>query len=89
MRLVTLDRDGTTAAAVISDGGAAVANDGGSPAYPDVGALLAAGEEGMEKAREALSRGAAEEYEESALRRPVLNPGAVVCVGLNYKRLRQ
>lgn len=85
MRLVTLDRDGTTAAAVISDGGAAVISNGGSPSYPDVGALLEAGEEGMEKAREALSRGAVEEYDESALYRPVLSPGAVVCVGLNYK----
>lgn len=85
MRLVTLDRDGTTAAAVISDEGAAVITDGGSPSYLDVEALLAAGEEGMEKAQQTLSAGAFEEYDESALRRPVLSPGAVVCVGLNYR----
>ena len=85
MRLVTLNRGGTTAAAVISDEGAAIIFDGSSPSYPDVRALLAAGEEGMEKAQETLSAGAFEEYEKSALRRPVLDPGAVVCVGLNYK----
>jgi acylpyruvate hydrolase len=85
MRLATIVRDGGAAAAVLAEGGAAVITDGGFPAYPDVGALLAAGEEGMRKAQDVLDGGPFEEYEEPELMRPVLNPGAVVCVGLNYK----
>jgi len=86
MRLATVSRNGGTSAAVLSEGGAAVIlEDGGSPAYPDVGALLDAGEEGMQKAREVMDGGPFEEYEEPELMRPILNPGAVVCVGLNYK----
>ncbi len=83
MRLVALDReDGKTAAAVLADRAAAIIS-GGS--YPDVGALLADGERGMERAREALSSGPFEGYEDAELLRPVLSPGATVCVGLNYK----
>jgi acylpyruvate hydrolase len=83
LRLVALDReDGKTAAAVLADRAAAIIS-GGS--YPDVGALLADGERGMERAREALSSGPFEGYEDAELLRPVLSPGATVCVGLNYK----
>jgi acylpyruvate hydrolase len=85
MRLATLNRDGGTAAAVLAEGGASVIRDGGgSPAYRDVGTLLA-DEEGMRKAWEAIDAGPFEQYQETDLLRPVLNPGAVVCVGLNYK----
>lgn len=84
MRLATLNRCGDTAAAVLAGPGAAVILDGGSPAYPDVGALLA-DEEGVERARRTLEDGPFEPYDEKDLMRPVLDPGAVVCVGLNYK----
>ena len=82
MRLVTLTHRGNSAAAVLGDGGASPVGDG---AFPDVGALLRAGEEGLEAAQEALTKGGFSAYEPEALRRPVLNPGAIVCVGLNYK----
>jgi acylpyruvate hydrolase len=85
MRLATVSRNGGTSAAILSEGGVAVITDGDSPAYPDVGVLLEAGEEGMRKAQNALDAGRFEEYDESELSRPILNPGAVVCVGLNYK----
>ncbi len=52
MRLVTLTYRGNSAAAVLGDGGASPVGDG---AFPDVGALLRAGEEGLEAAQEALT----------------------------------
>lgn len=85
MRLATVSRNGGTAAAVFADAGAVVITDGGSPAYRDVGDLLAAGEEGISRAQDALDDGSFEEFGELDLLRPILNPSAVVCVGLNYK----
>lgn len=87
MRLVTLKtRQGGTSAAVLSEDGskAAVIRDGSST-YPDVGALLKAGDDGLERAREAATSSDFREYGEADLLAPVLDPGAVVCVGLNYK----
>jgi len=85
MRLATIARDGGgTSAVVLAEGGAAAILDGGSPLYPDVGALLA-DEEGMARARQTVEKGSFESYDEADLLRPVLDPGAVVCVGLNYK----
>lgn len=84
MRLATVDKEGGTQAVVIAEGAVAPVEGPYGP-FSDVGALLAAGEEGMERAREALSSGTFKEYGESALCRPILDPGAVVCVGLNYK----
>lgn len=85
MRLATIAGDGgATAAAVLADGGAAsVRNDAGC-SYPDVGALLTDGK-GMGRARRTAETGPFEPYDEADLLRPVLSPGAVVCVGLNYK----
>src|SRR5437667_7163234 len=86
MRLATLELNGTgTAAAVLRDGGAVVVRDSsGRLAYPDVGALLAAGDEALGLARRALEVGNEQPYESAALRRPILAPGAIFCVGLNY-----
>ena len=80
MRLATIDPGEGTTAAVITDDGV-VPVDG----YADVGALLRAGDEGMDAARRAADGGEAQELDEGRLRRPVTTPGAIVCVGLNYK----
>jgi acylpyruvate hydrolase len=80
MRLATLKRDGGSRAAVITADGAAPVE-----GYADVGELLAAGEAGWDAARTALSAGEARAFSERDLLRPVLHPGAVVCVGLNYR----
>lgn len=82
MRLVTLAQGEGTTAAVLGDGGASPVGDG---SFSDVGKLLEAGEEGLEAAQESLTRGNFSAYEPEALCRPILSPGAIVCVGLNYK----
>jgi acylpyruvate hydrolase len=51
--------------------------------YADVGALLRDG--GLEAARAATSSGDGVRVEPERLLRPVLEPGAIVCVGLNYR----
>jgi acylpyruvate hydrolase len=87
MRFVTVKSGDGTAAGVMANGEVAVIRDTstGRPAYPDVGALLRAGEEGELLASAALSAGASEPVGERRLLRPVLAPGATVCVGLNYR----
>lgn len=83
MRLVTLavgdDPGAATRAAVLRGTGGAVPID----AYADAGALLRAGD--LAAAHRALEGDApALAYDDAALRRPVLRPDAVACVGLNY-----
>jgi acylpyruvate hydrolase len=87
MRLATLrDGDGATCAAVVDDEQVArIAGADGRPAFADVGALLAAGEAGRERAAAALAGGEREPLDPARLARPVLAPGAIVCVGLNYR----
>jgi len=87
MRLATLELNGTgTAAAVLRDETAMVVRDSaGRVAYPDVGALLAAGDAGLASARRALDDGDEQPYGPGAVRRPILAPGAIFCVGLNYR----
>jgi acylpyruvate hydrolase len=74
MRLATIDTPDGPRAAVVRDGGAVVVN-----GYEDVGALLREG--GVDAARDAGGRPLAD----PVFLRPVLAPGAVVCVGLNYR----
>jgi acylpyruvate hydrolase len=80
VRLATLVLDGRPTAAVLED-------DRATPVepYPDVGALLGAGTAGLEEARRALAGGTREAFGERDLRRPVQTPGAVFCVGLNFR----
>lgn len=80
MRLATVGIDGGTRAVVVR-GNEAVPVDG----YPDVGALLR-NPDGVSAARAAERDGAALELPLDRLLRPVLAPGAVICVGLNYRR---
>lgn len=80
MRLATIQTRNVTRAAVVEDGEAALVD-----RYEDVGALLRAGEAGWAEASRAQRSGARQKLGEAALRRPVLAPGAVVCVGLNYR----
>jgi acylpyruvate hydrolase len=80
MRLATIDTDQGTRAVVVRDDGA-VTVDG----YADVGALLRDGAAGLDAARAADQGGTATALDESRLLRPILQPGAIVCVGLNYR----
>jgi acylpyruvate hydrolase len=81
MRLGTLRIDGATHAVVVREDGA-VTIDG----YADVGALLRDGSAGWEAAaRASHATDGARPYDEAHLAQPVLDPGAVVCVGLNYR----
>ena len=80
MRLATLNGDGGPhAVAIVADG--AVPIDG----YADVGELLRAGAPGWAAASSAATDAEPRPFEETQLLRPVLHPGAVVCVGLNYR----
>jgi acylpyruvate hydrolase len=83
MRLATLDHGGGTAAVVLDGGRAATIRSAGGAAYADVGELLA-DPAGLERAREAAAGSDGEPYAAADLRRPILAPGAVFCVGLNY-----
>jgi acylpyruvate hydrolase len=82
MRLATIAIDGGTTAVVVLEGADAAPVDG----YADVGALLRAGEDGMAAARAAAANGHRTPLpQDDAFRRPVTAPGAIVCVGLNYR----
>ncbi len=81
MRLATIGTEDGPRAAVLRSETAAVPIDG----YADVGSLFAAGEEGFAAASRALSDGDGSAIGEGNLLRPVLAPGAIVCVGLNYR----
>lgn len=84
MRLATLKLgDGTTAAVLDAGGYVPVAGERGER-IPDVGALLRRGRVD-ELAAAALAAGTAAPFREDALLRPVLDPGAVICVGLNFR----
>jgi acylpyruvate hydrolase len=79
MRLATLAAGHGSQAVVVREDGA-VPVDG----YDDVGALLR-DPAGRDAARSAERDGAADPLDERRLLRPVLAPGAVICVGLNYR----
>jgi acylpyruvate hydrolase len=84
MRYATIQHGGATAAAVLDGDRTIVVADGdGAPAFADVGALLAAGERGAQLAADAMRDGDA--VDGAKLLRPVLHPGATICVGLNYR----
>jgi acylpyruvate hydrolase len=82
MRLVTVIENGRTVAAVESPAGRHALLDARGTSYADVGELLR---------REPAWRAVAERPgrllpADLPLARPVLSPGATVCVGLNYRR---
>lgn len=79
MRLATIATDGGTRAVVVR-GDETVPVDG----YADVGALLR-DPVGLEAAHAVEASGAGVPLDADRLLRPVLQPGAIVCVGLNYR----
>ena len=79
MRLATVAFTDGIGAAVVRDGHAAPV--GG---YPDVGAILAAGEAGMAHAHAAADSDGWQPLRTEDLRLPVAHPSGVFCVGLNY-----
>jgi acylpyruvate hydrolase len=83
MRLATVHCDSGTFAAALSTAGAHPVLDAAGERVRDVGALLAAPAPWRERAQVALARDA-EPFEDDDLRRPILAPGAVIAVGLNY-----
>jgi len=86
MRLATVRTpDGSSAVVVDDRRGAPVLRGDGSGAYRDVGALLRAGDAGLADARAALGRPERRLLNDDDLLRPILDPEAVVCVGLNYR----
>jgi acylpyruvate hydrolase len=80
MKLATLAA-GTGSQAVVIDGDLAAPIAG----FADLGALLAAGDAGWEAARAAAGSEQRRPYTRSEVLAPVLSPGAVVAVGLNYR----
>ncbi len=80
MKLATLANGAGTEAAVVVAANEAIQVGG----YADVGALLR-DPVGLGAARAALEEGTPAPFSSAQLRRPVLAPGAVVCVGLNYR----
>lgn len=80
MRLGTVRTDDGPRAVVVQLAGV-VPIDG----YQDVGELLLAGRAGMEAARRAAAGEDPRPLQRDRLLRPVLAPGAIVCVGLNYR----
>jgi acylpyruvate hydrolase len=83
MRLATIQGNAGTFAAVLSAAGAHPVLDAAGDRFRDVGALLAGSLPWREAAEIALTS-SAEAFEHDDLRRPILDPGAVVAVGLNY-----
>ena len=79
MRLARLAFTGDLGAAVVRDGRAAAV-----PGYPDVGAILAAGDIGIAAAQAAAEAGDWQDFANEDLRNPIANPSAVICVGHNY-----
>jgi acylpyruvate hydrolase len=84
MRLATLalEDGGTTAVAL--HGESAVVVEHGGDRFTDVGELLHAGPDAFAAAA-ASDPSAGRPFRRDDLRRPVLDPGATVCVGLNYR----
>ena len=82
MRLATIDSASGTFAAALSTAGAHPVLDGTGKRFREVGALLAS-PAWREHAQLALARDP-ETFEDEQLRRPILQPGAVIAVGLNY-----
>lgn len=76
MRLATITTGRGTAAALLKDGTAAVI-----PSFADVGELLRSGD--LARLHELAER--RQPLDPARLLRPVLEPGAVVCVGHNYR----
>jgi acylpyruvate hydrolase len=87
MRLATvLTPAGLTSAAVVRGSEVALIPRASSRAgYPDIAAVFDAGERGLEDARATLSAGPFMAIEPAQFLRPVLDPGAVVCLGLNFR----
>lgn len=79
MRLATLRIDGEPRAAVLCEQGVHLVG-----RFEDVGALLR-DSGGLDLAKDAADAGDWRPFEEDSLLQPVLSPGAVVCVGLNYR----
>ncbi|HEY0278622.1 MAG TPA: fumarylacetoacetate hydrolase family protein [Solirubrobacterales bacterium] len=84
MRLATLALDeGGTAAVSLSGETATVIEDRGRT-FTDVGELLRSGPEALGAAA-AIDPSRGQALDRAQLRRPVLDPGAIICVGLNYR----
>jgi acylpyruvate hydrolase len=83
MRLATVDNEYGTFAAALSPAGAHPVLDAAGKRFGDVGALLAGPVPWRDPAEVALVHDA-EAFDDDGLRRPILEPGAVIAVGLNY-----
>jgi acylpyruvate hydrolase len=85
MKLITLQLPAATGAAVVTgDGTARVFGTAAAPTFPDVGAILRAGLLADGPGLEATP-GEDVDYTDADLLAPILEPGAVICIGLNYR----
>lgn len=82
MRLLTLRTAAGTIAVVERDGVRFVVCDATGRAFRDVGDLLRSGPNWRARAERATDAAAAD----ASVVRPILDPGAVVCVGLNFRK---
>lgn len=87
MKLVTFTQDGNTRIGAIAPSGDIVDLPAADPSLPrDMITLLAAGEDGMSRARAAAARaGYTIPYSDAKLEAPVPHPGSVLAIGLNYR----
>ncbi len=84
MKLVTLNTADGPAAHVLADGSVSpVLREDGLP-YRDLRDLLEAREDGQRDAQRALTATRVP-FDPAQILRPILEPGAIICVGLNYR----
>lgn len=82
MRLLTLKLKDQSVAAVERDGKHYIVQDGEGSTFSDIGALLQHSADWRSLAERATDAAPAD----APVRRPILNPGVIVCVGLNYRK---
>lgn len=84
MRFATYQRGGTYGVAAADGSGAFFGRLADDPLFPgDLKTLIAKGPEALSAAHDALLEGDAVDLEEAPLP-PLLTPGKIICVGLNY-----
>lgn len=90
MHLVTFEQNGRTRIGVLVEDGAAILDlSQAAPALPtDMKSLLAAGESALTLVQHAATQPSAPftlQRADVTLKAPVLNPGKIICIGLNYR----
>ena len=87
MKLVTFqDAEGTRIGALTADGAGVVDLHKADASLPtEMVALLEGGDVALDKARTAAARGSAISLDSVKLLAPILRPGKIICIGMNYR----